>query len=419
LPRRRFRIRTPLLVCLAALLVTLLAYIFALPQYQAYNSPLFEPSELYIPRMIDAVIVVWCFWLGSSIGSFLNVVAWRLPRGESINGRSRCPRCCTQLLARDNFPVFGWLALGGRCRTCRLVISPRYPIVEAVVGLSITLVSIAELYRLSLPRQVVHWHDGPFWAPTVDHLVLMTLLYHVTVLTFGWAFGLIRIDKHRLPARLMGLGLAAAVVPMLVYPMLMVVPWQMTVPEFWWPEGLYADALVRVVTALVAATVIGRYLARGICPTADPKLDPLGPSTARLIDLIAILALAIIVVGWQSSPALTVFASLLAVGIRRCLPAECDSLGRFAIAIPLALTIHLVLWRHLDGLWFWPSDGGSPWVFLAWVGLVGLIPWWLRDEGREELVELVELVEGPVADEDPEEDEDEDPDATDKLNLNQ
>jgi leader peptidase (prepilin peptidase)/N-methyltransferase len=145
---------------------------------------------------------------------------------------------------------------------------------------------------------------------------------------------------------------------------------------------LYVDALVRVITALVAATVIGRYLARGICPAADPKLNPLGRSTARLIDLIAILSLAIIVVGWQASPAFTVLASILAVGLGRLLPTTCDSLGRFAIAVPIALTLQLVLWRRLDALWCWPSDGSSPWVILSWTAIVLLIPLWLRDEDR-------------------------------------
>lgn len=400
MPRRRFRVRTPLLVCLAALLATLLAYIFGLPQYQAHGSTLFEPSELYIPRMIDVVIVIWCFWVGSSIGSFLNVLAWRLPRGEGINGRSRCPRCCTQLLARDNLPVFGWLALGGRCRTCHLAISPRYPIVEAAVGLSVTLVSVGELYRLSLPGQLVHWHGGPFWAPTVDHVMLLTLLYHVAVLTFVWAFGLIRIDGHRLPARLVGLGLATAVVPMLAYPTLMVVPWQMAVAELWQADGLYVDAVLRVVSGLVAATVIGRYLARGLCPSADPKLDPLGAATARLIDLIAMLALPIVVVGWQASPALTVLASLLAVALRRVLPARCDSLGRLAIAIPIALTIQIVFWRRLDALGWWPSEGSAPWVLLVWLVPLGLIPLWLR-EGRREAV----VVHQPITEGAPEEDQ--------------
>jgi leader peptidase (prepilin peptidase)/N-methyltransferase len=68
---------------------------------------------------------------GLLIGSFLNVVAYRLPRGESLmHPRSRCPGCGTQLRAIDNVPVLSWLALRGRCHHCGTAISARYPLVE-------------------------------------------------------------------------------------------------------------------------------------------------------------------------------------------------------------------------------------------------------------------------------------------------
>jgi leader peptidase (prepilin peptidase)/N-methyltransferase len=70
--------------------------------------------------------------LGAIFGSFFNVVAHRLPRGESLSKpRSRCPSCETQIRAFDNVPVLSWLALRGRCRDCKAPISPRYPLVEA------------------------------------------------------------------------------------------------------------------------------------------------------------------------------------------------------------------------------------------------------------------------------------------------
>ena len=72
---------------------------------------------------------------GATIGSFLNVVAYRLPRAESlVSPGSRCPGCGTAVKAYDNVPVFGWLLLRGRCRSCRAPISARYPIVEALTG---------------------------------------------------------------------------------------------------------------------------------------------------------------------------------------------------------------------------------------------------------------------------------------------
>ena len=72
---------------------------------------------------------------GLLIGSFLNVVAHRLPRGESLlRPRSRCPECQTQLRAIDNVPVVSWVLLRGRCHHCGTSISARYPIVELVTG---------------------------------------------------------------------------------------------------------------------------------------------------------------------------------------------------------------------------------------------------------------------------------------------
>jgi leader peptidase (prepilin peptidase)/N-methyltransferase len=72
---------------------------------------------------------------GLLIGSFLNVVAHRLPRGESLlRPRSRCPQCQSQLRAIDNVPVLSWVFLRGRCHHCGTSISARYPIVELVTG---------------------------------------------------------------------------------------------------------------------------------------------------------------------------------------------------------------------------------------------------------------------------------------------
>jgi leader peptidase (prepilin peptidase)/N-methyltransferase len=74
--------------------------------------------------------------LGACVGSFLNVVIWRLPRGESIvSPPSGCPRCGTRIRARDNIPIVSWLVLRGRCRSCGQPISPRYPVVEGLTAL--------------------------------------------------------------------------------------------------------------------------------------------------------------------------------------------------------------------------------------------------------------------------------------------
>ena len=128
--------------------------------------------------------------LGAVFGSFLNVVAYRLPRGESLSRpRSRCPGCLTQIRAYDNVPVLSWLALRGRCRTCRTPISARYPLVEAGTGALCALVVIAK---------------GPYEDALLG-LVLVLLLVPVT---------LIDLDHRIIPNRLMLIG--AVLAPALV-----------------------------------------------------------------------------------------------------------------------------------------------------------------------------------------------------------
>jgi leader peptidase (prepilin peptidase) / N-methyltransferase len=78
---------------------------------------------------------------GLIIGSFLNVVAYRLPRGESLMfPASHCPSCDTPIRPYDNVPVLSWLVLRGRCRSCHKSISARYPIVEAITAALLVLV---------------------------------------------------------------------------------------------------------------------------------------------------------------------------------------------------------------------------------------------------------------------------------------
>src|SRR5215203_4958399 len=81
--------------------------------------------------------VSFTFLGGMITGSFVGVVAHRVPRGRSIVGpRSECPSCGTQIAAYDNVPVISWLLLGGRCRSCDERIPARYPLIELAVGIA-------------------------------------------------------------------------------------------------------------------------------------------------------------------------------------------------------------------------------------------------------------------------------------------
>ncbi len=120
-------------------------------------------------------LVVLAAVLGLVIGSFLNVVVWRVPRGESVvRPGSHCPRCGRQIRGRDNVPVLSWLLLRGRCRDCGEPISARYPAVELVTG---------ALFA------VMAWRFGLAWD-------LPAYLYLTAIAV---ALALIDVDVRRLP----------------------------------------------------------------------------------------------------------------------------------------------------------------------------------------------------------------------------
>lgn len=85
-----------------------------------------------LPMITTALFV---FAVGACVGSLINVLVYRLPRGlDVVTPTSRCPSCGTKLTWRENIPILGWLLLRGRCRFCKTSISPEYPAIEAVVA---------------------------------------------------------------------------------------------------------------------------------------------------------------------------------------------------------------------------------------------------------------------------------------------
>lgn len=117
--------------------------------------------------MGEPATAVFLFLAGLLAGSFLTVVAHRVPRGESVmGGRSRCPECGAQIAAYDNVPVVSWLALRGRARCCGAPISPRYPLTELATGALFAAVGVT-------------FHDET--AELLLGLVLVAALVAVTV----------------------------------------------------------------------------------------------------------------------------------------------------------------------------------------------------------------------------------------------
>jgi len=205
--------------------------------------------------------------LGLAIGSFLNVVIYRVPQGQSLVApASHCPHCGSAVRNRHNIPVLGWLVLRGRCADCAAPISARYPLVEAFTALAFVLVTwrLASLDRL----------DGlPAW------------LYWTSV---AIALAAIDLDCHRLPN--------AIVLPS--YPVLAVL---LAAPALWqrdYPPLLRAG--------IGAVALFGGYFALAL---AYPK--GMGFGDVKLAGLVGAM------LGWLSYSALLVgaFAAFLLGGV--------------------------------------------------------------------------------------------------------
>lgn len=133
------------------------------------------PASLGAVAGLEPVVLTLVTVLGLLVGSFLNVVIWRVPRGESVvRPPSACPRCGSPIAPRDNIPVLSWLLLRGRCRQCSAPIAVRYPLVEAGTAAAFAGATLAV---------------GVGWA-------LPAYLYLTAV---GVALALIDLDVHRLP----------------------------------------------------------------------------------------------------------------------------------------------------------------------------------------------------------------------------
>ncbi len=119
---------------------------------------------------------------GACIGSFLNVVIWRLPRGESLwHPGSHCPKCNHALAWHDNIPVIGWLRLRGRCRYCRAPISAQYPIIEALTALLLGGL-FAVLYGSNLRPEFAVAGFMATWPAFLVYAVLAAAILAATII---------------------------------------------------------------------------------------------------------------------------------------------------------------------------------------------------------------------------------------------
>jgi leader peptidase (prepilin peptidase)/N-methyltransferase len=252
------------------------------------------PPAFLTPATAYWLCVVWLFALGTAVGSFLNVVIYRVPAGRNIvRPGSHCPACNHTIRWHDNVPVVSWLLLRGRCRDCGGRISVRYPLVETVTGALFVLVGAREGFSggANLPLEPSLSAAGTVLVSFGPAQLGGLVAYHLVLLCTLLAAAAIQYDGHPAPLRLFPPALAAGGLAPLVWPYLHPVPaW----PQLGGPMAGLADSGI--------GFTVGLALGWAFRPVRDSQgnLAPLlGPSCVGLF------------LGWQAALVLMAVAVVL------------------------------------------------------------------------------------------------------------
>ncbi|MHB0957010.1 MAG: prepilin peptidase [Pirellulaceae bacterium] len=318
---------------------------------------LFSARDLYLllPDIMQMFLAVWLFAVGACVGSFVNVVALRLPAGIGIaRSSSRCNRCLHPIRWYDNIPLVSWLVLGGRCRDCGVRISARYPLIELLVGLLFLALALGEGLiagrNLPLPADAGRYHflePSQYWTLYAFHSLLLTTLFTVA---------LIKANGDRVPRRLfwpalvVGLGLSPFVGwlhPVSFRPLAGVPSWVLGA----------ADAVLGGLSGLVMGCFVWPQQGRraGRWPGDGSELYA--------------CALCGIYLGWQATVAVALLATsgyLVATLVTRIAPRW--RTGPWCGFLTIAVLVYILQWRRAVELWPLLGRGGS----LTGVGLLAL-----------------------------------------------
>lgn len=184
-------------------------------------------------------LAVWLFSFGACVGSFLNVVIYRLPRGRQLaRPNSCCPKCEHPIRWHDNLPILGWMMLGGHCRDCQAPISRRYPFVELLMGAMFLCLGVFEGLTLGMNLPMVLSSLSTCWLVYGCHMLLLSVLV---------AAAFIQFDRQTPPPSLFLFASAVALGAMVLEPAM--------VPHSEW--GFHGSGLLAMLGGAAMGAVIG------------------------------------------------------------------------------------------------------------------------------------------------------------------
>ncbi len=325
-------------------------------------------------RSLEILTTVWFFVVGSCVGSFLNVVVYRLPLGISLSKpKSRCPACETPIRRWDNLPLIGWLRLRGRCRDCNVAISPRYPLVEVGVGLIFLILLHIELLSggANLPGRPPNHYAGVLWIIWYTKWDLIGLYtFHCGLMCVLVAATLIEMDGQTIPQRpLRSCLLICLILPTIwptLHPVSFISPnldrldqwqWRWTVRDTVFSPGweLSIGVSLRGFLDGLVGLVMGVAII-GLVAVVTPKSTDDDPSHTTLMALGGLIG---VILGWQA-----VVSVILVSSILRALQTLLFRKANWSACLMVGALVQISLGRILSEVAYWPSHQ-SDWFIHA------------------------------------------------------
>lgn len=328
-------------------------------------------AEQFRLRSVAVLSALWFFTLGATIGSFLNVVAYRMPRRESLILRSsRCPKCDTKITRRDNLPILGWLLLEGRCRACQAVISFRYPLVETICATLFLLVYFVELISggANIPVRQPNYYKGVVWIVLYTKWDLVSLyLFHCFSICALLSWGLIDFDRQKVPRRAKWLACGILFTLPLLWPDLLPVPWLRAVEARLGMSAWLAALTTSFIGGSVGATLgwFARQTYGRALPDSATNTD--APRAGHVVTAGAIVGLSL---GWQAAIGTWLIAfAVRIVSLVACLRWRWPT-PPITLILLFSFVIQLSMWRWLSVSW-WPSYRTSAVAWVSWSLVLG------------------------------------------------
>lgn len=341
-----------------------------------------ESSQATLMKLLG---VIWIFFLGGCFASFLNVVAWRLPRGRGVNGSSMCPFCETELLFSDNLPVYGWIRNSGQCRTCGTPISPRYLIVEIFLGFVFLLIAFFEILTGGsiLPFQT------PGHSRGFEHLIfdpkwnlIQIASYHLALICLLFTFSLIRSERLQVPRNVFYWGLGIGIGLPLIWPDMTLIAWNIDTHQVINIARASSTQFITIAYGLIAGSACGLLGSWATFNFKRMQEDRVHQSTIEQFngvdDVIAAMALVGIFLGWQAALSVTLFFFVIQAALLAFKKGNKPSAFTPSAAVFVATLLHLLTWKLLTDFPLWPSPTANTLEIAAGLVVILLISAALR-----------------------------------------